>query len=955
MKAPTAIRLILILTTAAAAAASNGKRSGGGRTPPPPVKPPVAAKSSFDFYFDYFTLEEQPVSNLIGNVIIDFGLDLKYNQTVLAALRFSFLTRNNPHNRFFSIENQTGVIRTRSRIDREAICPGVDHCSLKMDIAVQPLKYFQILQVRVEILDVNDNSPVFREARLSQQVSESAELGSGFALPQAVDADSVRNGIRSYELVPVGSKFELQVHRLPEGGSALKMIVKTKLDREAIDAYHLAVYAVDGGIPPKTGSLAVDIVVLDANDNRPEFTRSLYEVWTREDTQSGTILLTVQALDRDKGENAHVVYDLSTQSAQEFGRIFGIGPESGMVYLKGSLDYESTYTYALSVMAKDRGPDAVPSYTSVAVHVEDINDNGPVITVNTLTSNGQAEVTENSEVGAFVSHLSVTDSDLGDNGRVHCSVGDSRFKLLRIYRSEFKVVTGSVLDRETRSVHTMTITCFDHGDPPLTASANLTVTVLDDNDHSPRFDSNEYSISIDENNQIGDVLLTVHATDEDSGDNGAIVYHMSASSSSFFSSNRYFRIDPRTGTVFVDVILDRETDKFLEIDVTAEDLGKPRRTATSTVKVTILDVDDEDPQFIREHFEFSVFENSPSGTTVGTVVAFDRDDIPLHSFSYDIDRWRSPWGVFVIDSESGVITTATGAALDRETQPHYALVVLARPVGPGTRQSAVGSCSVAVQVADVNDNRPRFTFPGSGNSQLSVPRGASAGSVIGRLEARDVDSPANAKMTFSAAMTSSTENGSGSVFFEVNPRTGELLLTVDAVQLTGGSAERLRLRVSVRDDAEPSFVDYAVVVIVFDREAERAVATGDISSSSSILASETLLVFLAITLSVILVAIVIVAVVLCTIHRRICLERRAYELTATDEKLFDQCRLTIFIDGVSKNGNLDGKESPVGQTKTASRSSNSHCLHCLCCATDKVYRTTTSNRLLAWSRGEGGG
>ena len=351
---------------------------------------------------DYYIMEEQPVESLVGNVVIDFGLDLKYEPAVLSGLRFNFLSQSNSSAaQYFSIDDQSGIIRTRTRIDREAVCPKSDQCTLKLDITVQPIRYFQILKIKVELMDENDNAPEFQESRITQQLSETAEAGSGFVIPGAVDPDSNRNGIQSYELVPSIGPFELRMRRTADGETELKVVLKYRLDREYSPVHQVVVTAIDGGSPPKSGTITVDITVLDANDNKPQFTRALYEVRVSEDAPVGTVLLTVEAHDRDEGLNAQVIYYLSTHSAQEFGQMFGVGPESGKLYLKMRLDYETVSTYALSIVARDKGVDAVPTYATVAIHVQDVNDNQPTITVNTLTIDGRAEVMENSEAGDF--------------------------------------------------------------------------------------------------------------------------------------------------------------------------------------------------------------------------------------------------------------------------------------------------------------------------------------------------------------------------------------------------------------------------------------------------------------------------------------------------------------------------------------------------------------------------
>ena len=467
--------------------------------------------------------------------------------------------------------------RGRGSIGRRSV-RSPTQCTLKLDITVQPIRYFQILKIKVELMDENDNTPEFQESRIVQQLSETAEAGSGFVIPGAVDPDSNRNGIQSYELAPSNGPFELRMRRTADGETELKVVLKYRLDREYSPVHQVVVTAVDGGSPPKSGTITVDITVLDANDNKPQFTRALYEVRVSEDAPVGTVLLTVEAHDRDEGLNAQVIYEMSTHSATEFGTMFGVGPESGKLYLKTRLDYETVSTYALSIVARDKGVDAVPTYATVAIHVQDVNDNQPTITVNPLTIDGRAEVMENSEAGTFVAHLSVTDDDEGDNGRVHCEVSNDRFDLLRIYRSEFKVVTAMPLDREVMNSHDMVVTCSDSGQPGLSSTANLTVSVADDNDHSPRFTTHSYSVTINENNNIGDVVIRVVAQDSDAGKNARITYRIGP------EAGKHLSIDPVTGDVKIQTALDYEVIKRLDFEVVAEDGGDPSRTGRTTVR-----------------------------------------------------------------------------------------------------------------------------------------------------------------------------------------------------------------------------------------------------------------------------------------------------------------------------------------------------------------------------------
>jgi len=137
------------------------------------------------------------------------------------------------------------------------------------------------VQVKVEIVDVNDNAPVFPERRISHDISELAEPGTSLAVPAATDLDSGRNAIYRYDVVPRDGKFELTSRATADGSTDLRLVLRDRLDRELEDRYLVTVLAVDGGDPPKTGSVEINITVVDANDNNPQFDNSSYEVFSR--------------------------------------------------------------------------------------------------------------------------------------------------------------------------------------------------------------------------------------------------------------------------------------------------------------------------------------------------------------------------------------------------------------------------------------------------------------------------------------------------------------------------------------------------------------------------------------------------------------------------------------------------------------------------------------------------
>ena len=155
--------------------------------------------------------EELRIGTIIANIPEDAHLDEKYDRALLGRLRYQFLTTPKLDKEYFAINEQTGTIQTTERVDRDSLCPRMEECVVKFDVAVQPIDYFEIIKVQVVIQDINDNQPVFPQRSMSLDISESAVAGTSFVIPAANDPDSGVNGVQKYELVQTSGKFDLQV------------------------------------------------------------------------------------------------------------------------------------------------------------------------------------------------------------------------------------------------------------------------------------------------------------------------------------------------------------------------------------------------------------------------------------------------------------------------------------------------------------------------------------------------------------------------------------------------------------------------------------------------------------------------------------------------------------------------------------------------------------------------
>jgi len=216
----------------------------------------TSSTCSSEMVLEYNVDEELPVRTFVGNVATDAGFDRKYPSDTFDQLRYGFLTLPSAGDLvYFSIDERTGVIRTATVIDRETACSdnrmlpnsdaGDDRCSIKFDVAVRPIKYFQIVRVRVEIVDANDNTPTFVPDFLALEISESVQPGTEFALPTAEDTDGPYFRVAHYDLRQVlpppeassSKPFSLSVRGRTGGSLQLRLVVRSVLDRESVDVY----------------------------------------------------------------------------------------------------------------------------------------------------------------------------------------------------------------------------------------------------------------------------------------------------------------------------------------------------------------------------------------------------------------------------------------------------------------------------------------------------------------------------------------------------------------------------------------------------------------------------------------------------------------------------------------------------------------------------------------------
>uniref|UniRef100_A0A673USJ9 Cadherin domain-containing protein n=1 Tax=Suricata suricatta TaxID=37032 RepID=A0A673USJ9_SURSU len=537
-----------------------------------------------------------------GSFVVNLAKDLGLGDGELVARGARVVSDDNKQH--LLLDPQSGDLLTNEKLDREKLCGLTEPCMLHFQILMD--NPFQIYRAELRVSDINDHSPVFRDQETVLKILENTAEGTAFRLERAEDSDGGLNGIQSYTINP-NPFFHIKISDSDEGMIYPELVLDKALDREKQHELSLTLTALDGGSPPRSGTTTVRIVILDINDNAPQFSQTIYETQAPENIPVGSLIAKVSAGDVDSGVNADISYSFFDAS-EDIRATFQINSFSGEIFLIVLLDYELVKSYKINVQAMDGG--GLTATCTILVEVLDINDNPPELIMSSL-SNHVAENSPETVLAVF----RIKDRDSGENGKMHCYIQDNLPFLLKPSVENFYILmTEGGLDREkSQAEYYITITVADLGTPRLKTQHNITVTVSDVNDNAPAFSQTTYTLRVRENNSPALHIGSVSATDSDAGANAQVTY----------SPNPYFHLKSQESDdgrkypeLFLDQSLDREKEPEFKLTITALDGGSPPRSGTALVRVLVLDINDNAPEFERSVYEVQVPENSPLDSLV---------------------------------------------------------------------------------------------------------------------------------------------------------------------------------------------------------------------------------------------------------------------------------------------------------------------------------------------------
>lgn len=626
--------------------------------------------------------------------------------------------------------------------------------------------------VTITLNDVNEAPSVADQAFA---VDENAANGSAVGSVLASDPDAGDSLTFAITGGNTGGAFAIAA------GSGAITVANSAAVALANSPFSLAVSVTDSGA--LSDSASVTVSVNDLND-APTFDLDPYAFSVAEDAAVGAAVGSVSASDADAGD----LLSYSIVSGNP-GGAFAIDAASGAISVATTLDFETTASYSLTVQVIDDGNPVLSDTATVNISVTDVNE-APLIGAQTFT------IDENAANGTAVGTVLASDADsAAPNNQLGYAItagNPNGAFAIDAGSGALSVANSAELDREALASFALTVVVTDGGTPALSASATITVQLNDLNDNAPVAD--DATLAIDENLANGTVVATVAASDADAtAPNSTLGYAITGGSGA-----TAFAINASTGAISVadSAQLDREATTGFSLTVLVSDGGTPALSDSATITLNLNDLNDNAP--VADNAGFTIAENTPNGTTVGTFSASDADaTAPNNTLGYAISG-GSGATAFAIDPGTGAITVADAAQLDAETNP---TLVLNLTVSDGGTPALSDTAVVTLTVSDVNE------APVVNDQSFGVDENSPNGSVVGTLAASDPDATAP-NNTLAYAIT----GGSGMGVFALDAGSGQITVT-DSSALDVSTNPSFTLEVSVSDGGTPPLSDSATVTI----------------------------------------------------------------------------------------------------------------------------------------------
>ena len=635
-----------------------------------------------------------------------------------------------------------------------------------------------------------NNQPRFDPSVYVQNVKEEQLPGLLVVTITATDTDTEGAGTLTYSMIPTRDERSQNMFAINPITGTVNTTVR--LDREDMRAHYFRITATDHGVPPKSGTASLSIIVDDVNDHAPQFGEQNNDISISENQAVGEPILSVQATDQDFLDNAIIRYSILNSASPNDA--FLIDPTSGAISTMRELDRETHQHYQLLVMAVDQAElgKRKSSTATVNITITDENDNSPTFSEESYS----VSIPENKTVSNTVPiiRITATDRDIGENANIIYQLSGNNEKFSVNANTGEVFLVGPLDYEENREFH-LTLRAEDQGTPSRRGTTTLLVHVIDVNDNAPFFTSTRYTATVVEDSGIGTSIVQVQAFDRDSDQNSLLTY-------SFVSvpdnQSLPLDIDSQTGWIRTSGQIDREHRPEYGLVVRAMDNGSPQLSATTSVAISVRDINDNAPIFTSRHYQATVSEEARIGDEVIRVVAEDGDEGENARVHYTIISGNIG-DVFQMSQSNNEGLITVKKELDARQQNRYSLSVTATDTGG--RQDTV---QVDINVTDTNRHAPVFQAT---PFQFSVDENIPIGTSVFKVMASDRDRGENALITYSL--------DPGEQAFSIDPNTGDIFTRV---ALNREMAPAYMLRVIAIDNGRPQRQDVEDIDVTVNDE-----------------------------------------------------------------------------------------------------------------------------------------
>uniref|UniRef100_A0ACB8FEA5 Uncharacterized protein n=1 Tax=Sphaerodactylus townsendi TaxID=933632 RepID=A0ACB8FEA5_9SAUR len=680
-----------------------------------------------------WVLENQPPGTYVLQVEA-FDADLGLNGEV----KYGLMHRDGV-SPGFSIDSDSGVITTTRRFDREK----QKEFALSVtatDQAQEPL--IGVCQITISIADMNDNDPKFETSHYQYFLREDTPVGASFLRAVAHDDDQGVNAVITYSLLQQEPEY-FQINPTTGWIYVNRLISQTfQINRYII--------ATDGG--NRSSSAELTVTVTNVLNQLPQWEKNTYWVTIPENTVRDTKIVTVKAT--SSLSDPRITYNLEEGQVPETNMPvrFYLKPNradmSASLLVVEPLDFETTKFFTLRIKAQNVAVIPLASFTTVYVNVTDVNDNVPFF----ISGTYEVSVPEGAVIGSSVVQVVATDLDSGLHGEVHYVIlkdPSEDYQYFTIDPKTGVISTQASFDREKRGSYLIEVQSCDSSDSARPGIYGQPNTV--------------YEINVDEDKDVGYVVLTATANDKDEGSNAKLRYQITSG-----NTRGDFDVEPESGAILIVQILDYEEEQHYELQLVASDGKWENHTL---VIVNIINKNDEAPVFAQNEYHSSILEElTDLPVVVLRISAIDPDqEADQSALRYSL-HGQGAQSEFSIDEYTGEISA--NEKLDREKQSVWRFLVLATDEDG---EGLTGFADVIIEVSDVNDNPPLFLCISDGCFVGQIPEDSPADSAIMEMSAVDPDDPRagkNAVLTYS--ITQNIQNEINLNLFSISPVTGTI-------------------------------------------------------------------------------------------------------------------------------------------------------------------------------------